>query len=137
MRGHSHSEDRGIAAVIHDLKTEFLQILNTRLQMLYTELKEKLEIWKTALPLLAGGVTLLSGGFAALTFALIALIEGALAPNPYGWAIGGAVVGFVYLILGSVGLILARKIFRSKNILPERTLKVLKQDQIWLEKEVA
>ena len=137
MRSHSHTDDRGIAAVIHDLKTELLQILNTRLQMLSAELQEKLQIWKTALPLLAGGLVLLFGGLVAITFALIALIQGALSPNPYGWAIGGAVVGFMYLVLGSAGLWRIRNIFRRENVLPERTLRVLKQDQSWLEKEVA
>ena len=132
-----HNDDRGIAAVIRELKTEIAEFLNTRFQMLKAELKEKLELSKTALPLLAGALAFFAGAFAALTFAFIALIHGAYADNPFGWAIGGAIVGFVYLVLGAAGLILVRQLVRPSGILPKRTMKVLKQDQTWLEKEVA
>lgn len=132
-----HTDDRGIAAVVLQLKTELAEILHTRFQILKTELKEKLDLSKTALPLLAGALVFLFGGFAALTFALIALVHAALVDNPFSWAIGGTIVAFLYLVLGLAGLLWLKRVVRPADMIPTRTLKVLKQDQTWLEKEVA
>ena len=134
---HHSSDEHSIKGILRDLNTQLVDLLNTRYQMFKTEIKEKLELSKTIGPLLVVVLALFSGAFAALTFALIALVRSAFADSIFGWAIGAAIIGFAYLLLGGIGIVMLRQTIRKATLVPERTLKVLKQDQRWLEKEVA
>ena len=119
-----------IAGVINEAKYEIRDFLETRLQMLASEMKQKLSVWRLALPmfLVAGAIGFM--GFILLSFALVAAIA-----NAIGWGWAALVVGVLYSIsAGGVGLLAYREI-RAEGVAPVRTLRVLRMDKTWLENE--
>ncbi len=119
-----------LAGVLHEVKDELKDFLDTRLQMLMGEMKQKFSVWRLALPmfLVAGLVLLL--GLLLLSVALVAAIAVAIG---WGWAF--LVVGAFYCIIaGGIALLVYSEI-KAEGVAPERTLRVLKQDKIWLQNE--
>jgi len=121
---------KSLAAVIYEVKDELKDFLDTRLQMLMGEMKQKLSVWRIALPgfIMAAVIGFL--GFVLLSFALVAAIA-----NAIGWGWSALVVGAFYSITaGGIGFLAYREI-QAEGVAPERTLRVLKQDKMWLENE--
>ena len=121
---------RPLGAIISEIKGEITEFAQTRYQMLMAEMKEKISAWKSAVPLLV--VALVFGGtaFLLLTGALVVIIAAALG---IGWAL--LVVGLGYLILGAAAGWIGYRELSTNSVTPERTLRVLKQDQVWLQSE--
>ena len=51
------------------------------------------------------------------------------------WPLAILIVGFGYLIIGALVAWLGYKEVTSQTMKPERTMQVLKQDQVWIEQE--
>jgi len=56
-------------------------------------------------------------------------------PSAYSWLWAGLIVAGLYLIGGVVLGWMGYSELTSVSVAPERTLKVLKQDQIWIQNE--
>jgi uncharacterized membrane protein YqjE len=74
------------------------------------------------------------GAFLTFTYALVALIA-ALVPNEYAWAIGAGAVFVLYAIIAGLLAWFGIKEIQTEGLAPQRTLRVLKQDQDWLKNE--
>jgi len=126
----TNGNGKTIAGVVNEAKDEFKDFLETRLQMLASEMKQKISVWRLALPmfLVAGAIGFM--GFILLSFALVAAIAHAI-----GWGWAALVVGVLYSVsAGGIALLAYREI-RAEGMTPVRTLQVLKMDKIWLENE--
>lgn len=129
-----HTE-KSLATLLAETKEELKDFVATRVGILKAELEEKVRTWKSVVPLLLGALALLWTGWLALTFALVALLHALFMPNPYAWLWAALIVGAVYMVLaGAVGWFAYSEITEA-GITPTRTLKVLKQDQVWLQNE--
>jgi hypothetical protein len=96
---------------------------------------EKIRTVKNVAPFLAIAVALLLGAWITLTFALVAMLHSIFLPSPFAWAWASLIVGGVYLVLGiAVGWFAIGEI-KSVGVSPNRTLQVLKEDQVWLQNE--
>lgn len=134
MANHIHDDNKSIAEVLHTMKRELGEFVNTRVQIAVAELREKTTAWKAALPLLGAAAFLGVVGFLTLTFTLIAAIATFFATN-FAWAIAAGIVTVVYLsIAGILGWLGYREI-KAESMVPERTLRVLKADQEWIKHE--
>jgi len=87
------------------------------------------------IPVMLIALALLWAGFMTLTFALIALLHGMFLPSPYAWLWGALIVGGCYTVLAIAIGWFAYSELSAAGIAPTRTLKVLKQDQVWLQNE--
>jgi len=132
----ANENGRSLASVIAELKDEFKSFLETRLNMLSSELRDKVAAWKTAMPMIAVGALLLLTAWFLLTGALVALIYVAFWGNPYGPAIALAIVGGGYLLFGAIAAIFAYRSLSETGVVPKRTLRVLREDRLWLANEV-
>jgi uncharacterized membrane protein YqjE len=121
---------RGLQNTLQEIKNEIKEFVQTRLDLLRNEMQGKLSAYKAALPMAIVAVLLLVTTWFLLTGAIVAAIALAL-----GWPAAFAIVGGAYLISGMVVGWLAYKELTSQSIAPQRTLQVLKQDQIWIEQE--
>ena len=121
---------KSLSAIIQELKTELSEFVQTRYQMLMAEMKEKATAWKVGIPLLAIALLMVLVAFLLLTGALVVVVA---LPLGVGWAL--FVVGLGYLILGFLVGLFGYKEIAANTPTPERTLRVLKQDQIWLQNE--
>ncbi len=121
---------RALAGVLNEVKEELKEFLDTRLQMLKSEMKQKIAMLRMVVPLLLLAAVLGAVGFLLLTIALVAAIATLI-----GWGWSFVVVGVFYSLVAGATAMLALREMKAEGLAPSRTLKVLKQDQIWLQNE--
>lgn len=126
---------RSLGATVNEVKEEFKQFAETRIAMLQSEMKEKVALIKASAPMLAIGAVLGGVAFLVLTGALICLIHMAFAQSAWGWFYAFLIVGVVYAVFGGIAGFMGYQNLTKHGLTPERTIKVLKDDKIWLQNE--
>ena len=126
---------RNLAGVVAELKEESKEFVSTRLAMLRSEMNNKLSVWKTAAPMIVIGALLLATAWLLLTGAIVAAIYVAFEGNPWAAALALIIVCVAYAILGGIAVLFAIRSLRETGVAPTRTLRVLKDDQIWISNE--
>lgn len=129
-----HTE-KSIGTILLETKQELIQFVTTRVNILKAEIDEKVSKLKALMPLLVVALTLLLSGWMTFTFAMIALLHAAFMPSPYAWLWASLIVTFVYLAIGGAVGWFAYAEIKATNLTPTRTLKVLQQDQVWIQNE--
>ena len=124
-----------LAGVVADLKEESKQFVSTRLAMLQAEMKEKVSAWKMAVPALVIGGLLLATAWLLLTAAIVSIVYVAFAGSVWSMFIAFIIVCIAYAICGGLALWIAKSKLQEAGVAPKRTLKVLKDDQIWISNE--
>jgi len=127
--------DKSLATILAETKEELKEFVATRVGILKAEIDEKIRTWKYVVPLLLAAAALLLAGWMALTFALMALLHAIFLPSPYAWLWAGLIVAGAYLLLGIAVGWFAYSEISAAGIIPNRTLQVLKQDQVWIQNE--
>lgn len=127
--------DKSIGAVVSETKQELVEFIQTRIAILKAELAEKVKTWKYAVPMLALALVLLLAGWIVLTFSIVAVLAAQFQPSPYAWVYGGLIMTGVYFLLGIAVGWFAYSELSSQGVAPNRTLEVLKEDQVWLKNE--
>ena len=127
--------NKSIGQVVSELKNDARDFVTTRLQILIQEMNDKVKVWKVAIPMLV--VAALLGGIAllVLTFAIVAFLAGVFQPSPYAWCYGALIVTAFYVIAAFGLFYLGKRELTQTGVAPTRTLRVLKQDQIWIQNE--
>jgi hypothetical protein len=74
-------------------------------------------------------------GLICLTGALVAVIAAGLGGGIGDWALASFIVALAYFAIGGSAVYLGYKQFSSEGLAPKRTIKILKQDQVWLANE--
>ena len=129
-----HTE-KSLATLLAETREELKEFVVTRVGILKAEIEEKIRTWKYVIPIMLIAAALLWAAFMTLTFALVALLHGLFMPSPFAWLWGALIVGGVYLVI-AIGIgWFAYSELSAQGIAPTRTLKVLKQDQVWLQNE--
>jgi hypothetical protein len=126
---------RSLAGVINELKAEGKEFLQTRIAMLRSETRDMMSAWKAAVPMIAVGVLLLLTAWILLTWAVVSIIAYAFGTGPVAWCIAFVIVGAAYAIIGGFCAAFAISQLKKKQIVPRRTLRILKEDQLWLQSE--
>lgn len=126
---------KSIADVLHEFKNEFSTFVATRLQMLQEEMKQKASAFKSALPLIVIGVLFLATAWFLFTGAIVAAIVIGLPGNPWAYVIAFGAVALVYGIVGLVLAMMGKSAFSKASFKPEKTMRVLQDDKVWLQTE--
>lgn len=129
-----HTE-KSLATILAETREELKQFVATRVSILKAEIDEKVATLKSVIPVLLIALALLSAGWAALTFALVAFLHGLFLPSIYAWLWASLIVAGAYLALGIAAGWFVYTEIKSTGLIPNRTLTVLKQDQVWIENE--
>jgi uncharacterized membrane protein YqjE len=129
-----HTE-KSIATILAETKDELKQFVTTRVSILKAEMDEKISRIKSVIPLAVVAVLFLLSGWMVLTFALIALLHSLFMPSVYAWLWASLIVTALYLVVGGIAGGLAYSEIKATNLKPTRTLKVLQQDQVWIQNE--
>lgn len=130
----ANHDNRSITQVLTEMKEELREFVSTRVEMLGAEMREKSAALKASLPLLIGAALLGGTAFLVLSFGLVALAA-RLIGGDFAWALGAAAVGGLYLVTGGLMGWFGYKEISAEGLAPKRTLRVLKQDQIWIKNE--
>ena len=133
---HDVYNGRNFTALLAEMKEELQDFVQTRVAMFKAELREKLEILKTAAPLGAAAILFLGTAYLLFTFALVGLIAAALSENPYRWFIAALCIAFLWTIVGGTAAYLAKRELEANGLMPKRTIEVLKGDKMWVQSEV-
>lgn len=126
---------RNLADVVAEIKNELKDFVQTRVQMFSSEMKEKIKQSKSTAMYGAAALLLLATAYLLLTLALVGLVAVLFWGSPYAWFFGFLIVGVAWAILGGMLALVAKRSFHG--FAPERTIKVLKQDKVWLQREAA
>lgn len=126
---------RSFAGVVNEVKDELKEFLQTRIAMLKSELGEKMRTFKAAVPMLATAIVFLVTAFLLFTLCLVGLISVAFYGNPFRWFLSFIIVAALYSIVGGMAAVFGLKELRAQGLMPKKTIKVLKEDQIWLQHE--
>lgn len=121
---------RSLAAIVNELKMEISDFLRTRYQMLLAEMKEKRTAWKAGISLLVVALLFAVVAFLLFTGAIVAVITLTLG---VAWAL--LIVGVGYVLLGAIAGWIGYREITANPLMPERTLRVLKEDQVWIQSE--
>ena len=127
-------EEKSLGTVVNELKFEVREFIQTRLQILREEMKNKTSLLKIAVPMFGIALALFWVGFLALTALFVVLIASAFG-GIAGFAWAFLIVAGVYFIVGGICASFAVGELKSKSLAPKRTIQVLKQDQVWLRNE--
>ncbi len=127
--------EKSLSDLAAELKDELKEFLQTRYQMLASEMREKVSILKTSLPMIMVGLVFLFTAWLLLTAALVGGIAMAFLPNPYAYPLALLIVGVFYLIVGAAAAVFAYSHIREQGFAPKRTMRVLKEDQAWFQAE--
>jgi len=127
--------ERPLSETVSAALNEFKVFLETRVAMLRSEMRENLANLKFAAPLLVTGALFGVSAWLLWTGALVAIIDVAFVGSPYGPFYSLVCVGFLYTVIAACALWMAFGRISRKGLMPERTLKVLKEDKDWLQKE--
>jgi uncharacterized membrane protein YqjE len=131
---HYSANGRSVAEVVTEVRDEVKDFVQTRVQLLVTEVRHKVENSGKAAAYASIAIVLLGTGFLLFTLALVGLVAVAFWGSPYAWFFSFLIVGIAWLAGGAMMAFAARKSFRG--ITPSRTLEVLRRDRIWLQSEV-
>jgi uncharacterized membrane protein YqjE len=129
-----HTE-KSIATILAETKDELKQFVTTRVNILKAEMDEKISRIKSVIPLAVVAALFLVSGWMVFTFALIALLHALFLPSVYAWLWASLIVTAVYLLVGAIAGWLAYSEIKATSFTPTRTLKVLQQDQVWIQNE--
>jgi ABC-type multidrug transport system permease subunit len=121
---------RTLAGLLNEVKEELKEFLDTRLQMLKAEMKQKIAMLRMVVPMLLVAALLGAIGCLLLTIALVAAIASLI-----GWGWSFLAVGVLYLLVAGATAAFALREIKAEGVAPTRTIKVLKQDQLWLQNE--
>jgi uncharacterized membrane protein YqjE len=133
---HDPQNGRTISAILADTRDELKQFIETRIALLRTELREKFAKIKRAAPLAAAAVLLLGTAYLLFTLALVGLVLALLPANPFRWCLAFLAVAVLWSILGIIAVSLARRRLALRELMPNRTIGVLKSDGVWIQSEV-
>lgn len=124
--------EKPIASSFAELKEDVKNFLQTRIELLRAELKEKIAAWKAPAAMLALAALFLLTAWFGLIFCIVAALHSAIAHTNFSWLWGGLIVTLL-LLLSAVALGGAAYAgLRAASLKPTRTLRVLKQDQEWV-----
>jgi uncharacterized membrane protein YqjE len=127
-----NNNGRSIAAIPSEMKEELKEFAQTRVDIVKTELREKVSRLKIAAPLATAGALFLSTAYLLITLALVALVAVFIGDTSYRWVFVFLAVAFLWLIIGGATLYVAKREF---DVMPRKTIQALKGDKIWLQQE--
>lgn len=134
-RSQYYPPEKPLSQVLTEFKDELKGFAATRIAMLREEMREKMDVAKAALPAIAAGIVLALFAVVFLCLALVAVVAMALGGGAGAWAAAFAIVGGVFLLIGTLAISFGVNKLKARSLKPERTLRILKQDQIWLQNE--
>ena len=134
-RSNYPSQEKSLAQLLSEFRDELKEFATTRITMLREEMRGKVALAAAALPAIAAGVVLAVLAMLFVSVALVALIALALGGGAGAWAAAFAIVGGVFLLIAALAISFGVSKLKARSLKPERTLRILKQDQIWLQNE--
>lgn len=123
---------RPVFALLSDLACDTGTLLNQEIALFKAELQEKLgRLGGGVGALAAGGIIAFSGWLVLLAAAVLGLSR---VVDPW---LAALIVGLAALAIGGGLLLFGKRRVKANALVPDRTLKSLRQDQAWIREQVS
>lgn len=120
-----------LTELVSGIADDAQRLIHQQYQMLRAEVKEDIRRTKSALAYMGFGIAASIVGAIFLVVALPLVLNDVLNMEHRPW-VGWAIIGGVMLVVGIVGLLVGRNIFRKNNPLPDKTLNALEENLSWI-----
>lgn len=127
--------NRSLADILADIKNEFQEFTQTRIELIRAELQEKARLIKEALPLFAIALLFLSVAFVLFSVALVGLVVVAFQGSSYRWFLAFLIISVLWGLFGGIAALVAKHRLSTKGVVPRKTIQVLNNDKTWLRRE--
>ena len=121
-----------LTELVSGIADDAQRLIAQQYQMLRAEVKEDLRRTKAALAYMGFGIFATLIGAVFLVVALPHLINDAMDVVQTRPWVGWAIIGGVMLVVGIIGLLVGRGIFKKNNPLPDKTLNALEENLSWI-----
>ena len=135
----AQTDIESLPALFGRLSDGVTALLDTKISLLKVEIKEDVNAYVRGAVTIAIGGVIAAVGFAILNVA-VALLVTWLLPETLNQflrvALGFAITGVFYLLIGGIFIITAKNRLAKQNMVPERSVNELRKDKEWLKKEI-
>lgn len=127
--------NRPLSESVNEVKEEFKNFAQTRIAMFQAETRDTVQGLKASAPMIVLGAVIGAVAFLVFTGALVAVIWTAFAGSVFGPFFAFLIVGVIYALIAGIALTFGISKIKQMGFLPKRTLRVLKEDKVWLQNE--
>ncbi|MEJ7615581.1 MAG: phage holin family protein [Pyrinomonadaceae bacterium] len=114
-----------------------MTLLDTKLSLAKVEIREEASIYAKGGAGIAVGALVASIGFALVNVAIAFFVSKLFSFDPpINYALGFALTGLVYLIIGGIVIYSMKNRLTAQNPVPQRSVEELRKDKQWLKNEM-
>ena len=132
--------DQSLTTLFGRLTDDLTELFDAKLQLLKTELKEEMTSYAGGVSLIVGGAVIGLIGFAVLNvgiaFFVSMLFDSADLSPAVRYGLGFIITALLYLVIGAIIILVAKRRLAKQKIIPERSALELKRDKQWLQEQV-
>ena len=132
--------DQSLTTLFSRLTDDLTELFDAKLELLKTELKEEMSSYAAGALSMVGGAVVGVIGFALLNvgiaFFVSMLFNSADLSPAVRYGLGFITTALVYLVIGAIIILIAKRRLAKTRIIPERSALELKRDTQWLQEEV-
>jgi uncharacterized membrane protein YqjE len=132
--------DQSLTTLFSRLTDDLTELFEAKLELLKTELKEEITSYASGASLMVGGAVVGVIGFTllnvAIAFFVSVLFDSAELSPAVRYGLGFMITALLYLVIGAIIILVAKRRLAKQRIIPERSALELKRDKQWLQKEV-
>jgi uncharacterized membrane protein YqjE len=129
--------DQSLPTLFSRLTDNFTELLDAKLQLLKTELKEEASSYAGWASLILGGGVIGAIGLALLNagiaFLVSMLFDSTDLSPAVRYGLGFIITALLYLVVGAIIILVAKGRLAKQRIIPERSALELKRDKEWLQ----
>jgi uncharacterized membrane protein YqjE len=133
---HEANNERTFASIFAETRDDMKQFFATRIALFRAELREKVKVIAHAAPLAVLALVLLGTAYLLFTLAVVGLVLALLPATPFRWCLAFLAVAVLWTIVGGIAAWMAKRRFALKELVPNRTIGVLREDGVWIQSEV-
>lgn len=136
----TRADIESLPALFGRLGDDVMELLDTKLTLLKVEVKEDANAYIRGGVLIGIGGVVAAVGFALLNVAVAFFVSTAFAntalSQPAKYALGFVITGALYLVIGSIIVVVMKNRLAKRDLVPNRSVDELRKDKQWLKKEI-
>lgn len=133
-------EQETLPDLVSRMADDLTELFDAKLSLLRIELREELETYIRGVTMIVIGAVVALAGFAllnvAIAFLISTLFQNTGWSQPARYAVGFAITAGIYLIAGTLLIIVNKNKIAEQDLVPPRTVAELRRDKNRLEKEI-
>ena len=131
--------DQSLTTLFGRLTDDLTALLDAKLRLLKTELKEEASSYAGWASLILGGAVIGVIGFALLNAGIAFLVSMLFESTDLGpavrYGLGFVITALLYLVIGTIIILVGKSRLAKQTLIPKRSALELKRDEQWLREE--